>query len=126
MSRYFKIIENEEEKQVLQSNAFAPQKEFIYAEEYTTCKGEIRADYLGWRYAQMVLSWDTLPEDQLLILYGLSEEFTFKFTDPSGTEVTETAIPVTNVQAASRHLWPDGSAVWKDVQLEVRFINVHN
>lgn len=126
MSRYFTLTKGQETNSVLQSNAFAPQKEFVYAEEYTTCKGEVRADYLGWRYAQMTLSWDTLPEDQLLILYGLSGEFDFTFTDPAGSSITETVIPVSQVQAATRYLRNDGTAVWKDVQLEVRFVDVHN
>lgn len=122
MSRYIKIGN----ERVLQCNEFTPAKEFVYAGEYTTCLGEARGDYIGWRYAPTTLQWDSLPQSQLMILNNINGPFELTFTDPKGQTVTEMVMPVSQAESATRHIRSDGTAVWKNVVMEVRFVDVHH
>ena len=54
--------------ELFRPNDFAPKREDIYGAEITTCSGKVIADRVGWRYADMTLNWDTLPQAQLDVL----------------------------------------------------------
>ena len=105
---------------------FSPARENIYAAEITTCTGKTIADLIGWKYSDMTMQWDTLPQDQLDELLAMSGECTLIFDDADGTEHTETIIPTTQVWVSTRTTKLDGSVVWKDISVGVRFINAHN
>lgn len=107
-------------------NDFTPSREYVYSGEITTCTGKIIADLIGWRYADISLEWDTLPQDQLDALLGLSgQETTITFEDADGTTVTESVIPLTHSNTAQR-IVSGGVPAWKDIETSLRFLNVHN
>lgn len=109
---------------VFRPSDFTPVKEEVYAAEYTTCTGATIADRVGWKYADMTLSWDTLPADQLssINVHGVT---TLTFDTPEGT-VTEDVRIMNKSTTATRFEIVRGVAVWKDISLGVSFLNVHN
>ena len=111
---------------IYRPNEFRPEKEYIYAGEYTTCRGALRADIIGWKYADMTLQWGALPDSQLQDLLDLDgTAVTMSWTGQDGTTASETVIPTVNGSTATRFIH-DGESVWSDVQLEIRFIDAHN
>jgi hypothetical protein len=113
-------------KEILRPNDFSPQREDIYAAEITTCTGDTIADRIGWRYSDMTLEWDTLPQAHLEILLSMSGESTITFTDADGISHTENIVRTSAISTASRATSSDGNPVWSDVKVEVRFLNAHN
>lgn len=113
---------------IYQGNDFTLQREYIYAGEYETCTGKRVADLVGWRYADLTIQWDTLPEEMLGYVMGLTgEAVDFTFTDELGQSITESVIPTVISSQATRLTNPyDRSAIWKNVSLQLRFINAHN
>lgn len=113
---------------IYQGNDFTLQREYIYAAEYETCTGKRCADLVGWRYADLTIQWDTLPEEMLGYVMGLTgEAVDFTFTDELGNSITESVIPTVISSQATRLTNPyDRSAIWKNVSLQLRFINAHN
>lgn len=113
---------------IYQGNDFTLQREYIYAAEYETCTGKRCADLVGWRYADLTIQWDTLPEEMLRYVMGLTgEAVDFTFTDELGNSITESVIPTVISSQATRLTNPyDRSAIWKNVSLQLRFINAHN
>lgn len=107
-------------------NSFTPAREYVYAGEITTCTGKTIADLIGWKYADISLEWDSLPQNQLEALLALNgEAVTVTFTDVDGSTASEQAIPATHSMTATRFV--NGSdPVWRDIQTDLRFINVHN
>lgn len=73
----------------------------------------------------MTLSWDTLPEDQLKVLLDMTGQCELIFEDVYG-EHTEPVVRTSAVHTATRLSHPNGRKVWKDVSVEVKFINAHN
>ena len=118
------ILINGEE--IYMPNDFEPSREHVYAAEYTTCTGKIIADVIGWRYSEMELKWDTLPQDMLLILTGMSGVCTMTFKDVDGRTVTEEVRPTSQVFIGTRMTGYDGEPLWRNISLGVSFINVHN
>lgn len=113
-------------KTIYRANDFTLKKEYIFAGEYTTCTGATIADCVGWKYADCSLSWDTIPQsqlDDLLELNGRSVVMTW--TDADGEEKEENVIPLTHSYTATR-FFNNGVAVWRDIQLELRFIDAHS
>lgn len=111
---------------VYRPNDFNPAREYVYAAEYTTLNGSIRADLVGWKYSDIELNWDMLPDNQKNALLAMNgQEVTLTFTDADGSTASEKVIPITHSLTATR-LEKDGSKVWKDVETELRFINVHS
>lgn len=103
---------------------FSPQREDVYAGEYTTCTGAIKADRIGWKYSDMTLHWDALSEDDVAILVALGAGDTLDFDDLDGTTASENIIRTSIV--GLRHRYTINSKVWwKDVSVDVRFIDVH-
>lgn len=107
-------------------NDFAIQREDVYAGEYETCTGKKIADRIGWRYSDMTLNFDTLPDNLLQQLAGMSGEVTMTFEDGDGNTASESIIRTQFVNTPTRYTGPSGSALWKNVQVQVRFINAHN
>lgn len=112
-------------EEIFRPPAFAPQIEDIYAGEYTTCTGKIVGDRIGWKYSDMTLSWDGLPQSMVDILVGMSGEVTLEFEGPDGTITSEPIIRTSVVQLKNRNTIR-GEAFWLDVSCEIRFIGAHN
>lgn len=104
---------------------FAPQIEDVYAGEYTTCTGKLVGDRIGWKYSDATLTWDALPQRMVNALINMSGPVTLEFVAPDGTITSETVIRDSVVQLQNRNTIR-GEVWWKNVSLNVRFINVHN
>jgi len=111
---------------IIRPNGFSPKREDLYAGEITTCNGSITADLVGWKYADTTMQWDALPEDQLQTLLAMKGEATLTFDDADGNTRSEKIIRTSAVTTATRHIGPEGTPLWIDVNVEVRFINAHN
>ena len=109
---------------IYRPNEFTPAREDVYAAEYTTCTGKMIADRIGWKYSDMTLSWDTLPQAMLDVLLGMSGESTLVFSDSDG-EHTEKIIRGAFTNMPTRFTGLDGKAAWQNIAVEVRFIDVH-
>ena len=105
-------------------NDFQPVREDVYAAEYTTCTGKIIADRIGWKYSEMTLQWDSLPQEQLEVLLSMSGECQLTFTDADGSH-TESVIRGGHSITATRHTGPDGYPLWMDVECNIIFITTH-
>ena len=111
--------------QILRPPAFAPQIEDIYAGEYTTCTGKTVGDVVGWKYSDATLTWDALPQSSVDVLVAMSGENTLTFVNPSGMITTETVIRDSVVQLQNRNTIR-GETWWKNVSVQIRFINAHS
>lgn len=111
---------------IYRPNNFSPQREDVYASEYTTCTGKIIADLVGWRYSELTMEWGTLPEEQLKVLLNMRGETNLVFVDADGQTHTEKVIRTSAVSTGTRFTGADGKPAWKDVKVEVKFINAHN
>lgn len=111
--------------QILRPPTFAPQIEDIYAGEYTTCTGKTVGDVVGWKYSDTTLTWDALPQSSVDVLVAMSGENTLTFVSPSGTTTTETVIRDSVVQLQNRNTIR-GEVWWKNVSVQIRFVNAHN
>lgn len=111
--------------QILRPPTFAPQIEDIYAGEYTTCTGKTVGDVVGWKYSDATLTWDALPQSSVDVLVAMSGENTLTFVNPSGMITTETIIRDSVVQLQNRNTIR-GEVWWKNVSVQIRFINAHN
>lgn len=101
------------------------EREDIYAAEITTMTGKTIADRVGWKYRDITLSWDALPQASVEVLLDMTGESTFEFDDPSGDTIEETVIRNSVVQL--RHPYTvNGVTYWKDVSVNLHFINAHN
>lgn len=109
---------------IIAPNDFELEREDVYAGEYTTCTGKLLADKIGWKYADTTMQWDTLPDDMLAILTGTTGAFTLKFTDSDGSH-TENVIRLGVRNTATRFTDDFGNALWRNIELEVSFTNVH-
>lgn len=111
---------------IYQGNDFTLQREYIYAAEYETCTGKRCADLVGWRYSDLTISWDNLPQDQLEYLLALNgEEVDFTFANESGTTVTEKVRPALISSQASVLTDPYGDKSWKNISLQIQFTEAH-
>lgn len=111
--------------QILRPPTFAPQIEDIYAGEYTTCTGKTVGDVVGWKYSDATLTWDALPQSSVDVLVAMSGENSLTFVSPSGTTTTETVIRDSAVQLQNRNTIR-GEVWWKNVSVQIRFVNAHN
>lgn len=113
-------------KTYYRANEFTPAREYVYAGEIVTCTGKTIADLVGWKYSDLSLEWDSLPQEQLENLLALNgTEVTMTFTDVDGHTASEQVIPLTHSMTATR-FYNGGNPVWKDVSTNLRFLNVHN
>lgn len=109
---------------------FEPKREDVYNADYTTCTGKYIADRVGWKYSDMSLSWDALPQSEVKALTAMSGECKITFDDPTGDEITESCIRSSvvylryryskyNIETGEKETW------WKSVQCDIKFINTH-
>lgn len=104
---------------------FSPTREDVLAGEYTTCTGKLIADRIGWKFADMTLTWPALPQSSVNALTSMSGATTMIFDDLDGTTQTEQVIRSSVVGLRNRNTIR-GTVWWRNVQVEVRFINVHS
>lgn len=109
--------------QIYRPPTFAPQMEDIYSGEYVTCTGKTVGDRIGWKWSDMTLEWDALPQSMVDILVGLEGEATLEFDAPQGAQ-TEKFIRSSAVQLRNRNTIR-GETIWKDVRMDIRFIGSH-
>lgn len=105
---------------------FVIQREDVYAGEYETCTGKMIADRIGWRYSEATLEFETLPNHLLEKLANLSGEVTMTFEDGDGNLASESIIRTQFVNTPTRYTGPGGTVIWKNIEVQVRFINAHN
>lgn len=110
--------------QITRPPKFMPQREDIYKGNYTTCTGKKIADKVGWKFADMTLEWDALPQSMVSILCNMDGENTFRFDDLDGTEHIETVIRTSIVGLRHRYT-QNGVTYWKDVSVSISFIGSH-
>lgn len=111
--------------EVFRPNEFTLARENVYAAEIETCTGKRIADLIGWRYSDLSLEFDWLPQDKLSALLAIQGEVTMTFGNEIDETVTETVIVKTSAATVTRLTAPDGQVAWKGIQLEVQFINAH-
>lgn len=99
-------------------------REDVYAGEYTTCTGRTIADRIGWKYSDQEINFDALTDAQAMKLAGIRGAVTLKWEDADG-EHTETIIRRKFKNTPTRSI-VKGVPKWRDVSIEVSFLNVHN
>lgn len=107
-------------------NDFTLERSDVYAGEITTCTGKTIADRIGWKYADMSLNWDYLPQEYLETILNLSGVFTITFENEEGVQFTEQCIRKGSTMTGTRFTDNAGNMMWKGVQFDISFINVHN
>lgn len=116
-----------EEVEIFRGNNFTLEREWIYAAEIETCTGKRCADVIGWRYKDLTISWDNLPQDQLQTILDLDgSEVNMTFTNEQNQSVTEAVIPLVTTAQITRLTDPNGDIAWTGIGLQIRFINAHN
>lgn len=125
MSGIFNTIKIDSTDDVLSPNDFTLDREDVFEAEYISCTGKTIADRIGWKYADMSLQWDTLPQSQLAILLSLTGEFTITFIDENGSSVTENVIRKGTGMTGTRFTDDSGDAIWKGVTISISFLDVH-
>lgn len=113
------------DKKFYRPNDFTPARENVYSGEYVSCSGTTYADYLGWKFSDMTLAWDTLPYAQRQLLLSFSGPATLSFWDADGTYYTESVIITNHTQTATKLKDPQGYDLWQGIELGVRFIGIH-
>lgn len=105
-------------------NDFEIKREDVYAGEYTTCTGKLIADKIGWKYSDLPMKWDILPDEDLVYLTTLTGAFNLIFRDSDGQH-TETVIRKGFTNTPTRITGPEGSKIWTGIEMEVTFLNTH-
>lgn len=113
--------------EIYRGNNFTLERNWIYAAEIETCTGKRCADVIGWRYNDLTINWDNLPQDQLQVLLDLDgSEVEMTFSNEANQSVTEAVIPLVTTAQITRLTDPQGNVAWSGIGLQVRFINAHN
>lgn len=99
-------------------------REDIYGGQYTTCTGAIRADYIGARYSDITLEFDTLTDDLLTQLSSITGTTTIAFDDHDGTH-TLSVIRKGFSNMPTRHTLPQGGALWKNIKVSFAFVSAN-
>lgn len=116
-----------DENEIFRGNNFTLERNWIYAAEIETCTGKRCADVIGWRYNDLTINWDNLPQDQLQVLLNLDgSEVDMTFSNEENQSVTETVIPLVMTSQVTRLTDPNGDIAWTGIGLQIRFINAHN
>ena len=116
-----------DENEIFRGNNFTLERNWIYAAEIETCTGKRCADVIGWRYNDLTINWDNLPQDQLQVLLDLDgSEVDMTFSSEENQSVTETVIPLVMTSQVTRLTDPNGDIAWTGIGLQIRFINAHN
>jgi hypothetical protein len=114
-------------EEIFRGNEFTLSREYIYAGEYETCTGKRVGDIVGWRYADLSLTWDNLPQSQLQKVIGLNgSAVAMTFSNEFNETVTEMVIPTVTTAQVTRLTDPQGNVAWSGIGLTLKFINAHN
>lgn len=114
-------------EEIFRGNEFTLSREYIYAGEYETCTGKRVGDIVGWRYADLSLTWDNLPQSQLQKVIGLNgSAVAMTFSNEFNENVTEMVIPTVTTAQVTRLTDPQGNVAWSGIGLTLKFINAHN
>lgn len=108
---------------VIKPEQFKPGREDVYAGEYTTMTGSLIADRIGWKFADLTLTWKALPQSMVDILIGINGATTMKFDAEDGTYIED--IIRTSAVSLKNRATIGGVTWWRDVSVQVRFLNVH-
>lgn len=111
-------------QQIYRPPSFAPKMEDVVTSEILTMSGRTIADRLGWKYADMTLSWQALPESMVQILTGINGQTTMTFDDAEHSTITEDIIRTSVVGMRHRYT-QEGVTYWKEVTCDIRFVNTH-
>lgn len=109
--------------QIYKPPKFTPQREDILR-TYETCTGKTIGDRVGWKYADMVLTWDALPQTMVDVLVDISGAALIEFDDLDGNIVEEEIVRASVVALRHRQT-VNGVTWWKNVSLSIRFISSH-
>ena len=111
-------------EQIPRPPKFSPAREDIYKGNYVTCTGKTIADRIGWKYSDMSLEWDGLPQQAVDVLVNMNGVNSIVFDDLDGEIVEEQIVRASAV--ALRHRYTLGGVViWKKVKVEIKFIGSH-
>lgn len=114
-------------EEIFRGNEFTLSREYLYAGEYETCTGKRVGDIVGWRYADLSLTWDNLPQSQLQKVIGLNgSAVAMTFSNEFNENVTEMVIPTVTTAQVTRITDPQGNVAWSGIGLTLKFINAHN
>ena len=111
--------------EIFRPNDFTPEREDVYAGDYTTCTGKTVADRIGWKFSDITLEWEMLTADMMSTITSLPGSFDITFTDSDGSH-TETVIKTGFANTATRLTDNFGNVIWRDVKLNISFIDAHN
>ena len=103
---------------------FAPAQEDLYKGDYTTCTGKRIRDRIGWKYSDMTLEWDALPQPMVDVLIGMSGICSLVFDCLDG-EVCEEQIVRDSVVGLRHRYTQEGVTYWRDVKVSISFIGSH-
>lgn len=101
------------------------EKEDIYAGTYTTCVGSTKADRIGWKYKDTSIDFDELTPDELGWLMAIRGAVSFRFDDVDGAH-DEQVIKNGLANVPTRLTMSDGTVIWKNAKLSIKFIDAHN
>lgn len=111
-------------EQIPRPPKFSSTRSDIYKGDYVTCTGKTIADKIGWKYADMSLEWDALPQQMVDVLVNMSGVNTIVFDDLDGELVEEQIVRTSAV--ALRHRYTQGGVtIWKKVKVDIKFIGSH-
>ena len=108
---------------VIKPREFRPGREDVYAGEYTTMTGATIADCIGWKFSDLTMTWDALPQSMVDILVNINGPATMTFDAEDGNH-TESIIRLSAVSLKNRATI-NGVTWWRNVSVQVRFLNVH-
>lgn len=111
--------------EVYRPNEFTLTREKVTAAEITTCTGKFIADLIGWKYADMELSFDTLPQDMMNALLQIEGAVDMTFTDEEENSVTEKVLVRSSTAKVTRMTNYEGKVLWRNFALAITFINAH-
>lgn len=103
---------------------FVLQREDIYAGDYVTCTGKTIADKVGWKYSDMDLQWEALPQQAVDVLVGMSGACTLEFDDADG-DIHEEEIVRTSLVSMRHKRTIGGVVIWRNVSVNIKFIDSH-
>lgn len=113
--------------EIYRGNGFTLEREYIYAGEVVTCTGKYCADVVGWKYSDLTIEWDNLPQDQLQAILSLSgQAVDMTFSNEQNQTVTESVIPTSTSAQVTRLTDEQGNVAWSGIGLNIKFINAHN
>lgn len=112
--------------EIFRGNGFALDREWVYTGEIVTCTGKVCADVIGWKYSDLTISWDNLPQSQFQAILALTgHEVEMVFSNEENESVTEMVIPTSTSAQVTRMTDPQGNVAWKGIGLSLRFVQTH-